>query len=83
MTAKTIAVEAVRRMNKKITNEIFLIIQNDRDLMKEYLREVESTKLDSVNQAIGKEVKKAYNLKNNDREDNPSCTLISSHQKFI
>ena len=83
MTPKEIADKAIRRMNKRITNEIFLIIQNDRDLMQEYLRAIESSKLDTVNQAIGKEIKKAYGLANiNDREDNPSCTLIQSHQKF-
>ena len=51
--------------------------------MLEYLREVEANGLDSVNQTIGKEVKIAYQLMNiNEREDNPSCTLIQSHQKF-
>ena len=83
MSAKTIAEKAVKRMNKKITNEIFLIIQNDRVLMHDYLRAVEKDGLDTVNQTIGKEVKQAYSLVNiNDREDNPSCTLIQSHQKF-
>jgi len=83
MKAKDIAEEAIRRMNKKITNEIFLIIQNDRDLMKEYLRELQNNSLDTINQTIGKEIKKSYNLVNiNDKEDNPSCTLIQSHQKF-
>lgn len=78
-----IAEKAISRMNKKITNEIFLIIQNDRDLMKDYLRAVQSDGLDSVNQTIGKKVKSSYGLVNmNDREDNPSCTLIQSHQKF-
>ncbi|MBI5100846.1 MAG: hypothetical protein HZB33_03255 [Nitrospirae bacterium] len=83
MTVDEIAHEAVRRMNKRITNEIFLIIQNERDLMKEYLRAVEASGLDVVNQTIGKRVKSAYGLANiDDREDNPSCTLIQSHQKF-
>jgi hypothetical protein len=83
MNPNEIAQEAIRRMNKKITNEIFLIIQNDRDLMKEYLRAVENDGLDPVNQAIGKKVKASYRLVNIDeREDNPSCTLIQSHQKF-
>jgi hypothetical protein len=83
MTPGQVAEEAIRRMNKKITNEVFLTIQNDRDLMKEYLRAVASDGLDLVNQTIGKEVKNAYGLVNiNDREDNPSCTLIQSHQKF-
>ena len=83
MKPKEIAEEAIKRMNKKITNEIFLTIQNDRDLMKEYLRSIKDNTLDTVNQIIGKEVKKAYRLVNiNDREDDPSCTLIQSHQKF-
>jgi len=83
MTPKNIAQEAIKRMNKKITNEIFLIIQNDRKLMKEYLRLVEKKGLNTVNQIIGKEVKNSFKLINiNNREDNPSCTLIQSHQKF-
>jgi len=84
MTEKEIAEEAIRKLNKKITNEIFLIIQNDRNLMKEYLRAVETDGLDTVDQTIGKAVKNSYELVNtNDREDDPSCTLIQSHQKFV
>ena len=83
MTSKEIAQQAIRKMNKQITNEIFLIIQNDRELMHEYLRVVEESGLDTVNQTIGKEVKSSYQLVNiDDREDNPDCTLIQSHQKF-
>ena len=83
MTPQEIAEAAISNMNKRITNEIFMEIQNDRNLMYEYLKAIENSKLDTVNQTIGKAVKKAYNLKNlNDREDNPNCTLIQSHQKF-
>lgn len=82
MTSLEIAEAAVALFNKRITNEIFLIIQNDRDLMHAYLREVEHKGLDSVNQTIGKYVKVKYNLTNAAREKKPSCTLIQSHQKF-
>ncbi|NOX33418.1 MAG: hypothetical protein GXP56_06720 [Deltaproteobacteria bacterium] len=83
MNAREIANEAIGILNKKITNEVFLTIQNNRSLMLEYLREVEANGLDTVNQTIGKEVKAAYQLTNiNEKEDNPSCTLIQSHQKF-
>ena len=83
MKIKEIAPTAISRMNKRITNEVFLIIQNDRELMSEYLRAVERDGLDSVNQVIGKTIKEKYNLINvNEREDNPSCTLIKSHTKF-
>lgn len=83
MSSSEIADQAISILNKKITNEIFLIIQNDRNLMREYLRAVEREGLDTVNRTIGKKVKQAYHLTNlNDREDDPSCTLIQSHQKF-
>jgi hypothetical protein len=78
-----IAARAVARLNKRITNEVFLTIQNDGELMHDYLKAVEEHGLDSVNQQIGKHVKTAYHLTNmNDREVDPSCTLIQSHQKF-
>ncbi|MBA7494162.1 hypothetical protein ES702_04735 [subsurface metagenome] len=83
MNAKEIARKAIEIMNKKITNEIFLIIQNNRPLMHEYLRAVESNGLDAVNQIIGKEVKITYKLTNTiEREDKPTCTLIQTHKIF-
>ena len=82
MTPQEIAEIAISKLNKRITDEIFLIIQHDRELMYEYLRCVETNGLDKTNQTIGKEVKKAYQLQNADREEKPSCTLIQSHQKF-
>ncbi|MQY79579.1 MAG: hypothetical protein GH151_10380 [Bacteroidetes bacterium] len=83
MTPNELGQAAIQKLNKRITNEVFLIIQNDREFMYEYLRLVEAKGLDTVNQSIGKEVKKEYGLTNiDDREDNPSCTLIQSHQKF-
>jgi len=83
MEVNELAQKAISKMNERITNEVFLIIQNDRELMHDYLRVVEKKGLDSVNQQLGKIIKDAYALKNiNDREDNPSCTLIQSHQKF-
>ena len=83
MTPNEIAKKAISKMNKRITNEIFMIIQNDRELMFDYLRAVEADGLDTVNKTIGKAVKTEYKLANiNDRENNPKCTLIQSHQKF-
>ncbi len=83
MTPEQIANAAIERFNKRMTNEVFLTIQNDRELMHDYLRTVEEHGLDRVNQTIGKRVKEVYHLVNtNDREDNPSCTLIQTHQKF-
>lgn len=79
MTPKKIAQTAIAKMNKKIKDEIFLIIQNDRELMYEYLRAVKANGFNTVDQQIAKEIKKAYSFVNiNERENNPSCTLIQS-----
>ncbi len=83
MTPSEIAATAIASLNRRITNEIFLVIQKDGDLMYHYLRAVENSGLDTVNQQIGKAVKAAYQLDNaNERENDPSCTLIQSHQIF-
>ena len=79
MNAKEIAQEAIGILNKKITNEVFLTIQNNRSLMLEYLRSVEVNGLDSVNQIIGKKVKVAYQLTNiNDKLINNGCGDIKN-----
>lgn len=85
MTAQEIADAAIARLNARITDEIFLIIQNDRDLMHEYLRAIESQQggLTTVNQTIGRIVKDRYVLTNaENRQENPRSTLIQSHQQF-
>lgn len=69
--------------NKTITDDIFLLIQNDKELMQAYLRLVEENGLDDVNRQIGKGVKLHYNLSNDTgRNNSPKSTLISSHQEF-
>ena len=69
--------------NRTITDEIFLLIQHDRDLMQNNLRLVENEGLNQVNRQIGKAVKKAYRLNDDEiREDDPHSTLIRSHQIF-
>lgn len=83
MSPTEIANAAIAKLNRRITNEVFLTIQNDRELMLPYLRAVEELGLDTVNQQIGKAVKASYQLVNDaERENNPSCTLIQSHQIF-
>jgi hypothetical protein len=82
MSIDDFAKKTVSQFNKKITNEIFLLIQNDHKLMKEYLVLVGKHGHHAVNMRIGKVVKKQYQLNNKDREKNPTSTLISSHQRF-
>lgn len=73
----------IAKKNKTITDEVFLSIQNDKELMQEYLHLVEKKGLQTVNQQIGKGVKEKYSLENHtNRNDTPISTLISSYQEF-
>jgi hypothetical protein len=56
--------KVVAYKNKQITDEVFLLIQNNRSFMREYLRLVEEDDLNAVNMRIGKQVKETYNLTN-------------------
>jgi hypothetical protein len=70
-------------LNDRLTDELFLIIQDDKRLMHEYLRLVESEGLDTVNKNLGKLVKTHYKMTNsNKRKKDPKSTLILSHQIF-
>jgi len=75
--------EAISQMNKSITDKIFLLIQNDKNLMRTYLQLVEEHGINSVNTQIGKRVKEIYDLEDAERNENPISTLIKSYQEFI
>lgn len=73
--------KVINEKNKIITDEVFLLIQNNHELMQDYLRLVEEKGLDEVNRQIGKGIKACYNLANDvEREADPKSTLISSYQ---
>lgn len=75
--------EVLDRFSKEITDQVFLMIQDDRDLMQGYLAAVSDQDLGTVNRAIGKAVKERYRLENlPTRETEPVSTLIKSHQEF-
>lgn len=83
MELKEFIDQVISKKNETITDEVFLLIQNNHDLMFKYLKLVEIEGLTKVNQQIGKAVKAKYNLTNDDcREDEPLSTLIQSHQIF-
>lgn len=75
--------KALSRFSKSITDQVFLMIQGDRDLMYQYLKLVEVHGLTTVNQQIGKAVKNRFDLLSDvQREHSPQSTLIQSYQQF-
>ena len=75
--------EVLDAFSKEITDQVFLMIQDDRDLMQKYLEAVAESGRDTVNRAIGKAVKARFKLENlPTRETEPISTLIQSHQEY-
>jgi len=84
MDIKDLVEEVIALKNKSITDEVFLLIQNNRNFMQKYLQLVHEKGIQTVNQNIGKMVMTKYGLTpDTGRNNEPKSTLIfSSYQEF-
>lgn len=79
---ESVADKALKIIIEDITDHVFTVIQDNRELMQQYIEQVEDKGKDTVNRAIGKHVKNRLNLTNlNEREQEPQSTLIASYEK--
>ncbi|MBT7789180.1 MAG: hypothetical protein HN757_09920 [Calditrichaeota bacterium] len=80
---------AITEFNKKVINEfvesitdrVFLMIEDDKDLMAEYLRLISDNTLNAVNTSLGLAVKELLKLENIEIEEEPDSFLIRSYTK--
>jgi hypothetical protein len=83
MEIKDLVDEVIALKNKTITDEVFLLIQNNRGLMQKYLQLVHEKGIKTVNQHIGKMVVTKYGLNpDTGRNNEPKSTLISSYREL-
>lgn len=79
---ESVAEDALKIIIEGITDHVFVVIQDNRELMQQYIDQVEANGKDTVNRTIGKYVKNRLNLTNLDeRENAPQSTLIASYEK--
>ena len=85
MTTKTgeFTTKVLDRFTKEITDQIFLFIQNDKELLRDYLHLLNETHLTSVNSSIAKAVKKRYDLTNLNSKGAPKSLLILDYEEFV
>ena len=68
---------------KQITDNIFFFIQNDKELMKNYLDLVaKQGNLGVVNRYIGKRIAERYNLQSKDLKGVPTSNLIQTYSEL-
>ena len=82
MEQKKFTEKVMDRFTKEITDQVFLFIQNDKELLREYLHLLNETKLNSVNSNIAKAIKKRYNLTNLESKGEPKSLLILDYEEF-
>ena len=83
MNIEEIASTAISRIKERLTDEVFLLIQNDRELMAGYLNEVEAHGWKAVNQTIGRAVKRAFpGIEGKSRSRLPESVLVQSFTEF-
>jgi len=71
----------LNRFAGPITDQVFLMIQNDKEFMQEYLGLLASgTDPHTLNCKLGKQIKAKFNLKNAGRCKDPKSTLIRSYE---
>ena len=76
--------KALTKFTREITDIFFCYIENDRDLLQEYLRVTgREDGLDITNMALGKRVREWFGLENGDECTNPKSKLIKSYTEHI
>jgi hypothetical protein len=76
-----IAEQALQVIIEDITDHVFGVIQEDYELMQQYIQQVKENDRDTVNKVIGKYIKKRLNLTNLGQEDDSESSLIKSYEK--
>jgi len=71
------------KFNNVLTDEVFYFIENDRELLHDYLLLLQDNKLNVVNSTIAKMIKDKYGLENLwTKNKEPRSKLIQSHERF-
>jgi hypothetical protein len=79
MSVEKYAEQVVINFIRDITDHVFVSIERDDNLMREYMSNVNLYELDSVNKAIGKKVRELLNLENDNENSEPKSRLIKTY----
>lgn len=75
--------KVLEKFTKQITDQVFLMIQNDRSLYAEYCNQCHSQGKDNLNRDLGKAIKEHFELINLDEAklEEVKSVLITSYTK--
>jgi len=74
--------KVISKFTENLTDYVFQMIENDRELLSSYLHLLQSHNLKSLNMTIASEIKRCYDLDEKGINKKPKSKLIQSHQTF-
>lgn len=83
MTIEEFAQKVTDKFNEELTDLVFQYIENNAELMHDYLRLVSDIDLDTVNKALGRKIKEKFGVDNLGRNIKPKSKLIQSYTKHV
>ena len=81
MNANEYAEKVVDDFITDITDHLFLSIERDDEVMRDYMTNVNRHGLDTLNMAIGLKIKEKLNLENDGDNNNPKSRLIKKYSR--
>ena len=73
----------LNEFTERLTDQVFLFIENDRELLGQYLHTVEGKELDTVIAHIAQAIKRHFGLESKGEKCNtPNSKLIQGYEKF-
>lgn len=82
MDIKDFTTQILEKFTEQLTDQVFLFIENDRELMSAYLHTVEEKNLNYVNSEIAKAIKAKFVLDVDGECKAPQSKLIQGYTKF-
>ncbi|MDR2009033.1 MAG: hypothetical protein LBQ22_00945 [Bacteroidales bacterium] len=79
MTAKEFAEKVVEKFCIELTDQLFLYIENDKELMQDYLRVITEEGLHKTNQDLGADFKELFFVDNLGETDKVKSKLIKTY----
>ena len=73
--------KAIHKFTKCITDQLFIFIQQDEELFKEYLEAATESTTQGVNSVLGKMITEAYHLENVGVESAPKSKLLKKYTR--
>ena len=84
MTLPQFQQRALTQFTREITDIFFCYIENDKELLQDYLRVIgRDSNLDETNMSLGAAVKDWFDLENGDVNRDPKSRLIRSYTEHL